>query len=55
MSSKKFVARKKFMINNDLAAQIGPEKAFSVTARTSKKSYVPTSVKKMLVVADIVR
>ena len=55
MSSKKFVARRKFMKNNQLAAQIGPEKAFSVTARTSKKSYVPTSVKKLLVVADIIR
>lgn len=55
MSSKKFVARKKFMKNNQLAASIGPEKAFSLTARTSKKSYVPTSVKKLLVVADIIR
>ncbi len=55
MSSKKFVARKKFMKNNQLAAEIGPEKAYSVTARTSKKSYVPTSVKKLLVVADIIR
>ena len=55
MSSKKFVARKRFMKNNALAAQIWPEKAFSLTARTSKKSYVDTSVKKLLVVADIIR
>jgi len=55
MSCKKFVARKKFMKNNALAAEIGPEKAFSITARTSEKSYVPTSVKKLLVVADIIR
>jgi len=55
MSSKKFVARKKFIKNNALAAQIGPEKAYSITARTSKKSYVDTSVKKLLVVADIIR
>jgi len=55
MSSKKFVARKKFMKNNKLAESIWPEKAYSITARTSKKSYVPTSVKKLLVVADIIR
>jgi len=53
--SKKFVERKKFMKNNALAEKIGAEKAFSITARTSKKSYVDTSVKKLLVVADIIR
>jgi hypothetical protein len=30
-------------------------KVFSLTARTSKKSYVDISVKKLLVVADIIR
>ncbi len=55
MSSKKFVERKKLIKNNALAAQLAPEKAFSVTARTSKKTYVDTSVKKLLVVADIIR
>jgi len=55
MSSKKFVARKRLIKNNKLAAQIGPEKAYSITARTSNKSYVDTSVKKLLVVADIIR
>jgi len=49
------VARKKFVKNNKLAAWLPTEKAFSVTARTSKKSYVDTSVKKLLVVADIIR
>ncbi len=55
MSSKKFVDRMRFMKNNNLANTIWAEKAYSITSRTSKKSYVPTSVKKMLVVADIVR
>ena len=55
MSSKKFVARKKLMKNNSLANSLKPEKAFSITARTSKKAYVETSVKKLLVVADIIR
>jgi len=55
MSSKKFVARKKFMKNNALAEEVGADKAYSITARTSKKSYVPTSVKKLLVVADMIR
>ena len=55
MSSKKFVARKQLMKNNTLAASLPETKAFSVTARTSKKSYVDTSVKKLLVVADIIR
>lgn len=55
MSSKKFVARKKFIKNNNLAKTISEDKVFSLTARTSKKSYVETSVKKLLVIADIIR
>lgn len=55
MSSKKFVARKKFIKNNALAETISEDKVFSLTARTSKKSYVETSVKKLLVIADIIR
>ena len=55
MSSKKFVARKKFMKNNTLASTLPESKVLSLTSRTTNKSYVDTSVKKLLVVADIIR
>lgn len=53
--TKKFVERKKFMKNNALAKELGENKAFSITSRTSKKSYANTSVKKLSIVAKIIR
>ena len=55
MSSKKFVARKRLIKNNVLASTISEDKVFSLTSRTTNKSYADTSVKKLLVVADIIR
>lgn len=55
MSSKKFVERKRFIKNNKLAETIKEDKAFSITSRTSKKSYADTSVKKLSVTAQIIR
>lgn len=55
MSSKKFVERKKFMKNNKLAETIKENKAYSITSRTSRKSYANTSVKKLSVIAQIIR
>ena len=62
--SKKFVERKKLIKNNKLAKQISEvnkdpkklwDKVFSITSRTSKKSYADTSLKKLSVVAKIIR
>jgi hypothetical protein len=52
---KKFVVRKRFIKNNQVASTLDKTKVFSLTARTSRKTYVDTSVKKLLVVADIIR
>ena len=53
--AKKFVERKKLMKNNSLATELKENKAFSITSRTSKKSYADTSVKKLSVITKIIR
>ncbi len=53
--AKKFVERKKLMKNNSLASGLEESKSFSITSRTSKKSYADTSVKKLSVVTKVIR
>jgi len=53
--TKKFVERKKLIKSNKLAKELKEDKVFSITSRTSKKSYADTSFKKLSVIAKIIR